>query len=605
MNTLSPRVRSILVVTVALLALVLVAPLLLAPLAAAKLRGAARARGLEASWTSLRVTLPARAEVTGLVLVRAGADTVLVSRELSATLRPLDLLLLRAHIAKLVLADARIRLRASVAADVDTTLSPDDVPRGTGPASPRVRNLALLLVRAALLPARELPELTLTDVVVERNVFPRDSAGARERAGTGVHLDGLALRREPGGVQLAAAGEFELEQQVPFDVQLHWAHDDRLTGRAEFRFRDESGADDPLTLMVDGRLAQDRRAGIVRLAEGTRVRVGEMPMRVSAEVRRDGPRFSLALSLDSLTSERVQRSLPRSMLGPLTDLDVRGSWDWHAAVVLDVSQPDSTRFSADVIPHGLQLVPGSRLPLLSLNQPFTAHIHLPPPRGSHGPGPIVTRELSPANPHFRPLDRISPSLRFGVLTNEDGGFYRHRGFNTEAIQLAIAANLRAGAYKRGAGTITMQLARNLFLGHRRTLSRKGQEVALAWVLEHLAAVPKDRLLEIYLNIIEWGPSVHGADEAARYYFNVDAAELTLAEALFLTIIVPSPAKWRWRLDSSGQLRPFARAQMHYIGNKMIAKGWLDPAVLPPADELRIELRGPAGELFAPADQTPQ
>jgi len=75
----------------------------------------------------------------------------------------------------------------------------------------------------------------------------------------------------------------------------------------------------------------------------------------------------------------------------------------------------------------------------------------------------VYRELSEANPHFRTLDRISPLLRAALLTNEDGGFYLHHGFNTEAIQLAIAANLRSGSFGRGAGTITMQLARNLFL----------------------------------------------------------------------------------------------------------------------------------------------
>jgi membrane peptidoglycan carboxypeptidase len=77
-----------------------------------------------------------------------------------------------------------------------------------------------------------------------------------------------------------------------------------------------------------------------------------------------------------------------------------------------------------------------------------------------------------------------------VLTNEDGGFYHHRGFNTAAIQGAIAENLRAGAFRRGAGTITMQLVRNLFLGHQRTLSRKGQEVVLAWVLEHMTGLSK-------------------------------------------------------------------------------------------------------------------
>src|SRR6185369_13127004 len=180
-----------------------------------------------------------------------------------------------------------------------------------------------------------------------------------------------------------------------------------------------------------------------------------------------------------------------------------------------------------------------------------------------------------------------------------GGFFRHRGFNTDAMRAAFAANLRAGAYRRGAGTITMQLARNLWLGHERTLSRKAQEVVLAWILEHLTGVPKRRLLEIYLNIIEWGPAVHGADEASRFYFDHDAGSLTVPEALFLATVVPAPSRWRWRFDDNGELRRFTQAQMHFIGRAMVAKGWLDPAQLPGTDSLRVELRGPARDIVMP------
>src|SRR5262249_54487478 len=205
----------------------------------------------------------------------------------------------------------------------------------------------------------------------------------------------------------------------------------------------------------------------------------------------------------------------------------RGSWSYRLAFDLDLAQPDSVEFAADVLPHGLTLDPArTHLNLLALEQPFTARIHLP-----HGR--IVERELSDSNPAFRRLDDIDSLLAHAVLTNEDGGFFRHRGFNTEAVKGAIADDIRAGAYKRGAGTITMQLARNLWLGHERTLARKGQEVMLAWILEHLTGVSKRRLLEIYLNIIEWGPDLHGADEATRYYFGHDPSRVTVGEAPFL------------------------------------------------------------------------
>jgi membrane peptidoglycan carboxypeptidase len=219
------------------------------------------------------------------------------------------------------------------------------------------------------------------------------------------------------------------------------------------------------------------------------------------------------------------------------------------------------------------------------------------------------RDLSVNNPHFRTLDAISPDLVYAVVTNEDGGFFHHRGFNTEAMKKALAENIKSGAYRRGAGTITMQLARNLYTGHARTLSRKGQEIVLAWILEHLTGVSKERLLEIYLNIIEWGPGIHGADEAARFYFDRDAHDLTLDQSLFLATVIPSPSRWRWRFDSSGTVRSYVKAQMHFIGRAMIAKGWLLPEALPPADSLRVELAGPARAFFFPdtarADLVPQ
>src|SRR5207247_300673 len=172
------------------------------------------------------------------------------------------------------------------------------------------------------------------------------------------------------------------------------------------------------------------------------------------------------------------------------------------------------------------------------------------------------------------------------------------------IRLATAENLKAGGYRRGAGTITMQLARNLWLGHRRTLSRKTQEVVLAWVLEHLTGLSKQRLLEIYLNIIEWGPGVHGAAEATHFYFAEDPSSVTVDEALFLTTLVPSPTRWRGRFAPDGSLRRWTRAQMHFIGRAMVGHGWLAPEQLPPTDSLRVELRRPARELLmprAPAD----
>jgi hypothetical protein len=327
--------------------------------------------------------------------------------------------------------------------------------------------------------------------------------------------------------------------------------------------------------------------------------LGVLPLRIGGAVSRQGPRVHFRLAADKITEAQVLKSIPGEILGPLRNVAVQGSFDYRLAFALDLERPDSVTFDARVIPHGLRLDGRrTRLRLFGLDQPFVATIHLPR-------GRIEVRELSPANEHFRRLDEIDPTLAYAVVTNEDGGFFRHHGFNLEAVKSAIATNLKAGAFRRGAGTITMQLARNLYLGHERTLSRKAQEVVLAWVLERLTGLPKERLLEIYLNIIEWGPGVHGADEATRYYFGHDAGHVTVDEALFLCSVVPAPRKWRYRFDADGNLRPFARAQMHFIGRAMIAKGWLAPDRLPLYEDLHVELRGPARDvLFPPEKQKP-
>ena len=584
-GSLPSFVRPALFTVAALLALAALLPMCVAPLVGAGLRAQAHARGFDAHWDRLAFAWPLRVELHGLTVTHTstGAPFVRAAR-VQVSLGPRGFGL-RPRISRLVIERAHVTLPSGGNEEDSTTVREDDAAGTAGPASPRVRAAAEQLADALLLPARRLPELRVTELDVQRG----DSLLAR--------LDALTLLHRSGGVQFAASGVIAGEHRVPFDAAMDWSVHDRLVGRAVFHVPDATRGDAPLELQVDGRLTQDRRAGVVRLAEGTHVQLGRADLRLVGEVRRAGPRLLLALEVDGLTARDVQQSLPPAVLGPLTDLSCRGSWDWRASVDVNVAQPDSARFTADVISHGLQLGPdGPRLRLGALAGPFVAEIHVP----REG---IVARDLSAANPHFRPLDRISPLLRAALLTNEDGSFYQHRGFNTGAIELAMAANLRSGSLRRGAGTITMQLARNLFLGHQRTLSRKGQEVVLAWTLEHLTGLSKDRLLEIYLNIIEWGPGVHGADEAARFYFDEDAADVTLDEALFLTVLVPSPSHWKSRLDASGELRPWARSQMAFIARKMVSRGWLAPEQVPDADALHVRLRGAAAEAFAPRDST--
>ena len=118
-------------------------------------------------------------------------------------------------------------------------------------------------------------------------------------------------------------------------------------------------------------------------------------------------------------------------------------------------------------------------------------------------------QLDASNPNFTPLAQIAPVLKKTVLNTEDPFFYEHEGFQLDAFQLWIATNLKEKQFKRGASTISMQLIKNLYLHRNKTMMRKFEEILLVWLMERSGQVSKDRLLEIYMNIIEWGNDVYG------------------------------------------------------------------------------------------------
>jgi monofunctional biosynthetic peptidoglycan transglycosylase len=139
-----------------------------------------------------------------------------------------------------------------------------------------------------------------------------------------------------------------------------------------------------------------------------------------------------------------------------------------------------------------------------------------------------------------PLEQISPYLRRAVLAAEDDRFYQHNGFDFEEISRALDAYER-GKPLRGASTISQQTAKNLFLWEGRSFLRKGLEAYLTFFIEW--ALPKDRILEIYLNLAEWGEGIFGAEVAARAYFGKPAAALSRHEAARLAAVLPNPRHW--------------------------------------------------------------
>ena len=150
-----------------------------------------------------------------------------------------------------------------------------------------------------------------------------------------------------------------------------------------------------------------------------------------------------------------------------------------------------------------------------------------------------------------PYSKISDNLKRALVAAEDASFVDHEGFDWEGIQKAYEKNLRKGRIVAGGSTISQQLAKNLFLSTRRTPWRKLEETVITLMLE--AVMDKQRIFEIYLNIIEWGNGVFGAEAAARHYFQVSAAQLSAEQAAKLAAMVPNPRYYDKHREAPGLL----------------------------------------------------
>jgi hypothetical protein len=183
-----------------------------------------------------------------------------------------------------------------------------------------------------------------------------------------------------------------------------------------------------------------------------------------------------------------------------------------------------------------------------------------------GEGRAVSLETGPGTAEWVAGSAISKFMEVAVLTTEDGGFRRHHGFDHEAIRNSVRENLRRRRFVRGASTISMQLAKNLYLDRGKNLSRKLQEAVLTMYLEQ--ELTKEQILELYFNVVEFGPMVYGIGPAARYYYNTDAHSLSLGQALYISSIMPNP-----KLQHFGEGGAVSMSWMSYLRKLMkLARG---------------------------------
>jgi len=249
------------------------------------------------------------------------------------------------------------------------------------------------------------------------------------------------------------------------------------------------------------------------------------------EQARDHAAGTLAFSVPSAACQSLLESVPSALLPVLAGARMTGTFGGRGDLAFDSRKLDDLTlvYRFDDLCK-LAEVP-AELARERFSKPFLHRVYMPD-------GKMMEEETGPGTDGWTDIGAISPYMQVAVLTTEDGGFYRHHGFNHAAIKSSVIANLKARSFVRGASTISMQLAKNLFLTREKTVSRKFEELILTSYLEQNFS--KEELMELYLNVIEFGPNLYGITRAADHYFGRKPEEINLAEAFFLSTLLPHP-----------------------------------------------------------------
>ena len=304
--------------------------------------------------------------------------------------------------------------------------------------------------------------------------------------------------------------------------------------------------------------------------------------------------YTVKAHIPKMQAQDFITSLPKGLFTNFEGMEAEGTFSYDLDFEYNKNRPKDLVFDSSLKKDGLKITKYGEANLAKLNTTFTYRAI---DRGVLQ-RPIV---VGPENPNFTPLDQISPYLQKAVLTSEDPSFFHHRGFITEAFRQSIIKNIQTKKFARGASTISMQLVKNVFLTREKTLSRKLEEILLVYILENNRIASKERMLEVYFNVIEWGPDVYGIGEASYYYFQKTPSELTLDECLFLASIVPRPKSFMWQFNDEGNLKPYAEKHNLYIRDLMLRRELIAPEDTLKQD--RVNLIGPARSRLKIKDTT--
>ena len=279
--------------------------------------------------------------------------------------------------------------------------------------------------------------------------------------------------------------------------------------------------------------------------------------------------YKLKIAIPKMKAQQFITSLPNGLFSHFVGMQTQGNFEYKLDYKFVKHKPNQLVFESKLTKENLRILKYGEANLSKLNSEFTY-------RAMENGVPQRPILVGPSNPNYTPIDQISPYLQKAVLTCEDPSFFSHRGFINDAFKQSIIKNLKTKKFSRGASTISMQLVKNVFLTREKTLSRKLEEILLVYILENNHISSKQRMLEVYFNVIEWGPNVYGIGEAANFYFTKKPSDLNLKECLFLASIVPKPKKFMYEFDTDGFLKAIENKKQTFISNLMLRRGLIMP-----------------------------
>jgi hypothetical protein len=337
------------------------------------------------------------------------------------------------------------------------------------------------------------------------------------------------------------------------------------------------------TLRFDATVDRDQRRLDLALLEG---KIGSLVVRLAGSIElplgtfkfKDGrelkmvPKIELSLLVPRTPCAKILASIPAPLVPKLQGFTLQGVFEADVHARVDFANLDALELGGKVGIDGCQVAKApEEVTALAGPESILQTVEVPPPPSGGKDNETMTFAIGPDNMDFVPYDKISPYLTAAIMTTEDSGFFKHRGWVSSEFKTALRRNIAGGGFRLGASSITMQMVKNVILSREKTLSRKFQELFLVWFVEQI--LTKQRILELYFNAIEFGPRLYGIGPAARHYFGKSASDLSPAEAAFFSSILPSP-KRRYVQYCHGTLSPQWERYVHRILNKMHERGRL-------------------------------